>query len=190
MKEIPKHTAEVFDLLGKGQFICSNSSQAGIRKLFNAINQDFEAYYDYFAGINLLLQEGEEYYYFARTESRAELERKLEAALKWIDLVDFLKTFDPGFGSGYRFSPANILVRMSVDADLKSKFEGLKKYAGGKEKQTDILEKLLDHLLKDHFIELENDLVQEYKTLASFAYLEQLILSIHIPEDVQHEIPE
>jgi hypothetical protein len=190
MIEIPKQTSDVFDILSKGQFICSNSSKAPIRKLYNAINQDFDAFYAYFSGISLMLQEGNEYYHFSRTDSRAELERKLEIAMKWIDIVDFLKTFEPAFGSGFRFTPSNILVRLSVDADLKNKLEGLKKYAGGKEKQSEIIEKILDQLEKDNFIEVENDILHEYKTLASFAYLEQLILSIHIPEDVQHEIPE
>jgi hypothetical protein len=187
---IPKQTAEVFDILSKGQFICSNSSKGAIRKLYNAISQEFEAYQAYFSGINLVLEEGDEYYYFSRKDSRAELERKLEIAMKWIDIVDFLKTFEPGFGSGFRFRPPAILVRLSVDADLKNKLDGLKKYAGGKEKQAEIIEKVLDQLEKDNFIELENDIQQEYKTLASFSYLEQLILSINIPEDVQNEIPE
>lgn len=190
MIETPKQSADVFEILNKGQFICSNSSKAYIRKLYNAISQDFEDYYAYFKGINLILEEGNEYYYFSRTESKAELERKLEIAMKWIDIFDFLKTYDPSFGSGFRFTPSNILVRLSVDADLKNKMESLKKYAGGKEKQAEIIDKILDQLEKDNFIELENDIQQEYKTLASFEYLEQLILSINIPEDVQNEIPE
>ncbi|WP_233555591.1 condensin complex protein MksE [Pontibacter oryzae] len=190
MIEIPKQSAEAFEIMSKGQFICSNSCNAAIRRLYNAINQDFEAYYTYFQGINLILREGNEYYHFSRIDSKAELDRKLEIAMKWIDIVDFFKTYDPGFGSGFRFSPSNILVRLSVDADLKNKLEGLKKYAGGKVKQSEIFDKVLDQLEKDNFIELENDILHEYKTLASFAYLEQLILSITIPEDVQNEIPE
>jgi hypothetical protein len=188
--EIPKQTAEVFDILSKGQFICSNSSKSPIRKLYNAINADYEAFITYFMGINLILEEGNEFYYFSRAESKADLERKLEIAMKWIDVVDFLKTYEPSFGSGFRFTPSNILVRLSVDADLKNKLDGLKKYAGGKEKQTEIIEKILDMLEKDNFIELENDILHEYKTLSSFNYLEQLILSINIPEEVQNEIPE
>lgn len=188
--EIPKQSADVFDILSKGQFICSNSSKTTIQKLYNAISLDLDAYLTYFKGISLILEEGNEYYFFSRTDSRAELERKLDLAMKWIDIVDFLKTYEPGFGSGFRFTPSSILVRLTVDADLKNKLEGLKKYAGGKEKQAEIIDKILDQLEKDNFIEIENDILQEYKTLASFDYLEQLILSINIPEDVQNEIPE
>lgn len=190
MKEIPKQSAEVFEILSKGQFICSNSSKDSVRKLYNLINLDFDDYNDYFLGINLILEEGDEYYHFTRPESRSELERKLEIAMKWIDIVDFLKTFENSFSSGFRFRPSDILVRLTVDADLKNKLEGLRKYTGGKEKHSEIIEKILDHLEKDNFIEVENEIVHEYKTLASFAYLEQLILSISIPEDIQHEIPE
>ncbi|MBK0380020.1 condensin complex protein MksE [Mucilaginibacter segetis] len=190
MQEIPKQSAEVFEILNKGQFICSNSSRESVRKLYSAISQDYDSYCDYFMGINLILEEGDEYYYFARSESRAEMERKLEIAMKWIDIVDFLKTFENSFGSGFRFKPSDLLVRLSVDADLKNKLEGLKKYAPGKEKHSEIIDKVLDILEKDNFIELENIIVHEYKTLASFTYLEKLILNIDIPEDIQHEIPE
>jgi hypothetical protein len=190
MNVIPKQSAEVFEILSKGQFICSNSTVDAIRKLHTAMSQDFDAFYNYFLGINLILEEGDEFYYFVRSESRAELERKLEITMKWIDIVDFLKTYDSSFGSGTRFKVANILVRLSVDADLKNKLEGLKKYAPGKEKYPDIIEKVLDQLEKDNFIELENEIVQEYKVLSSFSYLEKLILAINIPEDIQHEIPQ
>ena len=110
--------------------------------------------------------------------------------MKWIDVIDFLKTFDISFGSGMRFRAADILARLSVDADLKSKLEGLKKYTSGKDKHSDIMEKVLDMLEKDNFIEIENDISQEYKTLASFAYLEKLVLIINIPEEIQNEIPQ
>jgi hypothetical protein len=45
-------------------------------------------------------------------------------------------------------------------------------------------------LSDDTFIELENEITQQYKVLASFKYLEQLILTINIPETVRNEIPE
>jgi len=187
---IPKQTSEIFDILSKGQFICSNSSDANTRKLYNVIDDNFEDLLAYFQHINLVLERGDEHYHFSRKEGRATIERKLETAYKWIDIVDFLKTYDASFGSGYRFSPAEILVKLSVDADLKNKLEGLKKYAGGKEKHAEILDKILDTMLGDNYIDRENDITGAYKTLASFNYLEQLILSINIPQEVQHEIPQ
>jgi hypothetical protein len=182
---VPKHTSDIFEILSKGQFICSNSTKESTRKLYNVIDEHFDDLYDYFKSINLVLEKGDEYYMFTRMENKTDLERKLEAAFKWIDILDFFKTVDNSFGTGYRFTPSDILIKLTVDVDLKNKMEGLKKYAGGKEKHAEILDKVLDQLRRDNFIELENEITNSYKTLSSFHYLERLILSINITESVQ-----
>ena len=140
---------------------------------------------DYFKNINLTLEREDEYFMFTREENKTDLERKLEAAFKWIDILDFFKTVDQSFGSGYRFTPSDILIKLAVDVDLKNKLEGLKKYASGKEKHAEILDKVLDQLRRDNFIELENEITNSYKTLSSFHYLERLVLSINIAETAQ-----
>ncbi|WP_159472414.1 condensin complex protein MksE [Dyadobacter sp. 3J3] len=188
--QVPKQTSEIFEIMNKGQFICSNSSDEKLRKLYSIIDDRFDDLYDYFTEINFILEKGDEYFMFTRKENKTDLERKLEAAFKWIDVLDFFKTFDHSFGSGYRFTPSDILVKLSVDTNLKSKLEGLKKYSPGKEKHADILDKILDLLTRDNFIDLENEISTSYKVLASFNYMEQLILSINIPEAVINEIPE
>lgn len=190
--EAPKQTAAIFEILSRGQFINSNSSDESIRKLYAVIDdeQNFNFLYDYFRNINFTLEKGEEYYYFSRIENKNDLERKIEQAYKWIDMLDLLKTFDSSFGSGFRFSPSDILVRLNLDADLKSKLEGMKKYSAGKEKYHEIIEKILSDLVRDKFIDIEDLNFQRYKVLASFKYLEQLVLSINISEEVKNEIPE
>lgn len=182
---VPKQTSDIFEILSKGQFICSNSTKDSNRKLYNVIDENFEELYDYFKSINLSLDKGDEYYMFTRVENKTDLERKLLAAYKWIDILDFFKTFDHSFGAGYRFTPSDVLIRLSVDVDMKNKLEGLKKYAAGKEKHGEILEKVLDHLSRDYFIELENEITNSYKVLSSFHYMERLVLSINIPDSVQ-----
>jgi hypothetical protein len=190
--EAPKHTATIFEILSKGQFICSNSSDELIRKLYNTIDDEeiFEFLYEYFLNINFILERGNEYFYFSRMENKTDLERKIEQAFKWIDILDFLKTYDNSFGAGYRFSPSDILVKTKVDAELKTKLESLKKYSGGKEKHLEIIEKILETLEKDKFIEMENTITHQFKVLTSFHYLEQLVMTIHIPEETINEIPE
>ncbi len=182
---VPKQTSDIFEILSKGQFICSNSTKDSTRKLYNIIDENFEELYDYFKAINLSLEKGDEYYMFTRLENKTDLERKILAAYKWIDMLDFFKTFDHSFGPGYRFTPSDILIRLSVDVDLKNKLEGLKKYAGGKEKHAEILEKVLEQLGRDYFIELENEISNSYKVLSSFQYMERLVLSINIPDSAQ-----
>lgn len=189
---IPKQTASIFEILSRGQFICSNSNDEFIRKLYTVIEEDqnFDYLYDYFLNISFILEKGNEYYYFSRLENKIDLERKIEQAFKWIDILDFLKTFDSSFCSGFRFTPSDILVKLNLDAELKTKLEALKRYSAGKDKFNEIIEKILNDLEKDKFIEIENLISHEYKVLASFNYLEQLIISINISEDAKHEIPE
>ena len=186
---INKSTTEIFEILSKGQFISSNSSDERVRKLFGIVEEKFADLGRYFSEINFTLERGDEYFYFSRAESRTDLERKIESAYKWIDILDFFKAHDNAFGPGYRFTPADILVKLNVDAMLKGKLAGLKRYSR-EEKQADAIQKLIDLLCREGFAELENDVTHSYKVLSSFSYLEDLIMSIHISEDIQNEIPE
>ncbi|MFN4764576.1 condensin complex protein MksE [Gillisia sp. Q332] len=191
MQEFPKHTAEIFEVLSKGKFICSNSSNDLNRKLYGVLEDEnhYEQLTSYFENINFILEKGDGYFYFSRDESKVNLERKLEFAFKWIDILDFFKTFDPSFGSGFRFSIADIMVRLNTDADLKTKLTGLKKVTK-KSNFTDAASNLAKFLIRDNFVELQDEVSGTYKVLSSFAYLEELILAIHIPEDIANEIPE
>jgi hypothetical protein len=190
--EAPKQTAAIFEILSRGQFVCSNSNDESIRKLYSTIEeeQNLDFLYDYFLSINFILEKGDEYYYFTRVENKIDLERKIEQAFKWIDILDFFKTFDNSFGSGYRFTPSDILVKLNLDAELKSKIEGLKRHSNGKEKPSEILDKILADLVKDKFIDIEDPNFNKYKVLASFKYLEQIVLTINISEEAKNEIPE
>ena len=80
-------------------------------------------------------------------------------------------------------------MKIKTDADLENKLEGLKKYAD-KNTHQEIIERILKMLGDDTFIEMENPITQQFKVLASFNYLEKLILIINIPEEVKNEIPE
>jgi len=192
---VPRQTGEIFELLSKGQFICSNSSESRISKLCEILDdqENFETLYDYFYSINFILEKGDEFYYFSRkNESKADLERKLETACKWIDIIDFFKTFDNAFASGYSFSPARIAVEISVQAVLKNKADGLKGVLKLDEKTPyhEVANKIVELICKEGFAESENEILKSYKVLSSFKYLEELINNINIPEEVQHEIPE
>jgi len=192
---IPKHTGEIFELLSKGQFICSNSSDVRTRKLYEIIedNDNFDILYEYFLAINFILEKGDEYYYFSKKEElKADLERKLDIACRWIDIVDFFKTYDTSFSSGFSFTPSEITVRISVDAVLKSKADGIRSTLKIDEKTpySEIVLKVIESLVRDGYVESENEILKSYKVLSSFKYLEELINIINIPEEVQNEISE
>jgi hypothetical protein len=192
---VPKQTGEIFEILSNGQFICSNSEDSRIVKLYDIIDdtEKYEILYDYFSAIGFILEKGDEYYYFSRkNESKTDLERKLEIACKWIDILDFFKTFDSAFVSGYSFTTQEIVVKIKVDAVLKSKADGLRKVfkMDDKTPYNEVIEKTVDNLCKDGFAEIENEILKSYKILSSFKYLEELVTTINIPEEVQDEIPE
>ncbi|SHG28710.1 condensin complex protein MksE [Dysgonomonas macrotermitis] len=193
--KVPKQTAEIFELLSKRQFICSNSSDIHISKLYEIIDDldNFDALYDYFNAINFILEKGDEYYYFSRkNESRADLERKLEIACRWIDILDFLKTFDNNFASGYNFTPMQVATEVSVQAVLKNKADSLKNVLKLDEKTPylEVVNRIIKSLCDDGFVEEENEILKSYKVLSSFKFLEELVNNINIPEEIQHEIPE
>ena len=102
-----KYTSEIFDILRKGRFICSNSPDEQIKKLYRHLEEDenFEGLGKYFLEINYILERGDEYFYFSRKEKNTDLDRKLKKAFSWIDIFDFFTTFDSAFDVGFRFSP-------------------------------------------------------------------------------------
>ena len=192
---VPRQTAEIFELLSKKQFICSNTTDNRIAKLYEVMDDpdNFEALYDYFNAINFILEKGDEFYYFSRkNESKADLERKLDIVCRWIDILDFLKTFDINFASGYSFTPMQIATEISVQAVLKNKADSLKNVLklDDKTPYLDVVNKIIKSLCDDGFVEEENEILKSYKVLASFKYLEELVNIINIPEEIQHEIPE
>jgi hypothetical protein len=192
---VPRQTCEIFEILSSGQFICSNSADYRISKLYDLIDdsEKYELLYDYFSAIGFLLEKGDEYFYFSRkNESKADMERKLEIACKWIDILDFFKTFDNAFVSGYSFNTQEIVVKIKVDAVLKSKADGLRKVFKYEDKTPydEVVTKVVENLCKEGFAEIENEILKSYKILSSFKYLEELVTNINIPEEVQNEIPE
>ena len=189
---ITKFTSEIFDVLRRGQFICSNSPNEQIQTLYKVLEEQdtFEDLYEYFYQINYILEQGNEYFYFSRVENTVDLERKLEKAFNWIDILDFFKTFDSSFDVGYRFSPSDIVNQLKNNADLKTKLDSLKKISGDKTSYTDRIKKIIDKLEKDNFITLENEISETYKVLTSFNYLKDIISTINIPEEIENEIPQ
>ena len=124
---LPVQTAQIYDYLSKGNFLCSNTSVKELRTLFSVVEDNFERLRDYFSHINFVLEQGNNYFYFSRKEPRATLEQKLQRFFAWIDIMDFFCTYDTAFGPGFTFSPAEILVRSRIDMDLEMKLDGLKK---------------------------------------------------------------
>ena len=178
--QIPDNTALIFEYMQKGQFICSNSTDIDLRDMYNMIDENYESLY----------QRGNEYFYFSRTESKTTLEQKILRAYYWIDVLDFFKTYDETFGAGFRFQPEQILVEANINVLLQNKLDGIRKHFSDKDIRKDVLDNMIRLLAKESFIELENEKTNTYKVLTSWHYLEKLVDSINIFEDIEDEKPE
>jgi hypothetical protein len=167
-----RYTKEIFEILSRGGFISQNSISPQRMHLYDAIEDDFQQYQEYFEGIGFLLEGGNGYYYFSRSESKVELADKVQRMADWIDRIDFLKTLNTAFGSGFSFRKSNILEKFSSDIELKEKARHL--YTDIKTNDEKI-DKLIGDLERQGFVELENELDSTYKVTAAFHYIEELI---------------
>ena len=182
-----RYTEEIFNLLSKGGVISSNSGVLANKRYYDVLEEDFTSYYDYYKGIGFYLESGDGYFLFTRKEAKIDLERKLEVVVRWIDYLSFLKTFNPVFGPGYTFRPADIVISISCNMELKEKAEKLFRE---KNVYPEIVDKLINELEKAGLIELENEHEQSYKVLTAFHYMEDMVDCITISEDTEDEIPE
>lgn len=174
-----RYTKEIFDILSKGGFISQNSVSQLLSNLYDAIEDDFQQYQDYYKGIGFLLEGGNGYYYFSRSENKTELADKIQRMAEWIDRIDFLKTFNTAFGSGFTFRKSNILEQFSSDIELKEKARHL--YTDLKTND-DKMDKLISELQRQGFVELQDELDGTFKVTAAFHYIEELIDCLTIIE--------
>ena len=182
-----KYTNEIFQRLSQGQFISSNSVDTETRALFDAIDDNPEAYERYFKEIDFQLSTGDGYYYFSRNETKVIVANKLQSFFSWIDYIDFLKTYDTSFSAGTQFSLAQIEIRLATELELKEKLSHL---FVEKQSNREKIEALAEALKNKGFAELINEREGMYQITSAFHYLEQIILCININEEVKDEIPE
>ncbi len=185
--QIPAHTADIFDHLQKGLFINSNSCDENIRQMYDEIDDHFESLSIYFAQIGYTLERGNEYFYFSRTEPRITLEQKIARAYYWIDILDLFKTYNETFGPGYRFQPEQILVEANINVMLQNKLDSIRKHTSDKEIRKDVLDNIIRQLVKDAFLEQENEKNNVYKVMSSWHYLERLVESINIYDETEED---
>lgn len=182
MKNLPRQTARIFEELSKGHFINANSNDAVQRELYTVVENHFDDLTPYFLQIGFELQAGDGYYYFSRQEEKADIERKVSAAYKWIDILDFFNTFNNGFAPGYRFYTSQLLEEVRVNGLLRNKLEELSGRSDNKPAREKI-DSLLKKMLREGFIEKIDEHDDAYKVTAALHYLEQLILAIEVPEE-------
>ena len=182
------NTQRIYERLSRGEFLSVDSSDTSIRHLYEDIEENFDEYADFFKEIGLLLESGNGYFYFSRIgEGKQSIEQKLESFSKWLDYLDFLKTYNQSFTAGYQFRKSNLIEQISLDIELKEKAGHLyKKYGVGS--YLEIVNKLLQEMLNMGFAECISEQDETYKITSAFHYAEELVNMIQIANE--DEIPE
>lgn len=182
------NTQRIYERLSRGEYLSVDSADITVRHLYEDIEENVEDYTDYFKEIGLQLESGDGYFYFSRTgESRQTIEQKLESFSKWLDYLDFLKSYNQSFTAGYQFRKSHLIEQISLDIELKEKAGHLfKKYGMGS--NLDIVNKLLQEMQAMGFAECISEQDETFKITSAFRYAEELVGIIQIVNE--DEVPE
>ena len=192
MSGINQRTAEIFDILSKGQFICSNALESNRRYLYQYTEEHFDELELKFAEIGYQLENGNNYYYFSKpNESSQNVENKIEKALRWLDILAFFTTFRKDLCRGARFKPYDILQQVEINLSLKEQLSDLQKRTNPGKNYQEMLIDLIKEMQKEGFVDLENEMDQIWKVLDSWDYMEKMIMAVNIQdEEVQNQLKE
>ena len=183
------NTQRIYERLSRGEFLSVDSTEASIRHLYEDIEKNFDDYADFFKEIGLQLDSGNGYFYFSRIgEGKQSIEQKLESFSKWLDYLDFLKTYNQSFTAGYQFRKSNLIEQISLDIELKEKAGHLyKKYGVGS--YLEIVNKLLQEMQSMGFAECVSEQDETYKITSAFHYAEELVNMIQIANEDEDTVP-
>ncbi len=182
------NTQRIYERLSRGEFLSVDSSDTSTRHLYEDVEENYDDYADFFEEIGLQLETGNGYFYFSRIgEGKLSIEQKLESFSKWLDYLDFLKTYNQSFTAGYQFRKSHLIEQISLDIELKEKAGQLyKKYGVGS--YLEIVNKLLQEMQSMGFAECISEQDETYKITSAFHYAEELVNMIKIANE--DEIPE
>ncbi|AHW60639.1 hypothetical protein SAMN05444285_12382 [Draconibacterium orientale] len=191
MKDSNYRTAEIFDILSKGQFICSNAINSQRRYLYQYIEENINELEPKFIDIGYQLENGNNYYYFSRpNESTQNVENKIEKGLRWLDILAFFTTFRKDLCRGARFKLFDILQQIDINMSLKEQLTDLQKRTNPGRNYQEMLNDLIREVQKEGFIDLENEMDQTWKILDSWDYMEKLVMAVNIQDEEINNQPQ
>lgn len=177
------NTQRIFEILSRGSFLSVDTTNQEAKHLYDDIEENFADYESYFLELGLRLESGDGFYYFARTrEAKITIEQKLQSFAQWVDIIDFVKTYDITFSTGFQFRSTHILERINLDVELRNK---ARKLFRKQNTNQEVVEKLLSELTGMGFAEMVNEQDGTYKVTAAFRYAEDLVnlITIYNEED-------
>lgn len=175
-----KYIQQIFDRLSRGGFIPADSMDESVCRMYKDLDDDREDYAEFYSKIGFILEEGKGYFHFSRRESKTALTDKLKKMGHWIDVLDFLKAWEPAFGPGFTFLLAELIVKIDSDIELRDKAKML---YDNRTRHDEIATRLVEELSKQGFIELLDNVTQRYSVTSAYRYLEDLVQLIAFEDE-------
>ncbi len=181
-RQLQKNTKKVYDAFKKNSFICENTNEKSIKKLYTFCNEHYEELYDYFLILGYMLMRGNSYFYFVKDQAPSNdyMERKLKHIVKLIDYAEFLLVYDSGLNVGSIISSRELALAVGKEISLKDRLLVLNR--GMKKSDIDAVEYILKDFVKMVYAEVVNDYNGTFKILASYNYLKEISEKIKITE--------
>ena len=176
---VPQHIGRIYQTILKGGYINENSSKNGNSELYSAIVSKESELRAYFKPLGYALMKREGYFYFSRDDA-SEGESALELIVDYIEIANFFKTLDANFSVGYKFSLTAMENQLNTNIelqDLASKMKGVKA-----QDNREFIQKIVDKLKKDGFVEERSSVNGEYIVLNSYDYIEYFLGEIEVYE--------
>ena len=106
----------------------------------------------------------------------------MQSFAQWVDILDFLKTYEITFSTGVQFRSTHILERINLDVELRDK---ARKLFRKQNTNQEVVEKLISELTGMGFAEIVNEQDGTYKVTAAFRYAEDMVnlITIYNEED-------
>ena len=176
---VPQHIEKIYQIILKGGYINENSSKNGNNEIYEAIASKESELRAYFRPLGYALMRRAGYYYFARDDA-SDSEAALELIVDYIEIANFLKTVDTNFNVGYRFMLTSLEHQLNSNVELQelaSKMKGVRA-----EDNREFIQKIVDKLKRDGFVEETNAKNSEFIVLNSYEYIETFLDEVSVYE--------
>jgi hypothetical protein len=179
-KLVPQYIDKIYKAILSGHFINENSRKSGYSELYKIIDENEVELRAYFKPLGYILIRRAGYFYFA-SDNVLEKKSMLNLIIDYIEIIDFFKTLDNNFGVGYYFTISSIENKLS-SANMELEDIVLKMKRTKTQNNREFIQKIIDKLKKNGFIEEQDSIRGKYLVLNSYDYIETLLREVEIYE--------
>ncbi|MFA6145490.1 MAG: hypothetical protein WCW84_13325 [Sulfurimonas sp.] len=176
---LPQQIEKIYQTILKGNFINENSTKNGNSEMYDSIMSKESELRAYFKPIGYVLIKREGYFYFAHDDASDSVSA-LEKIVDYIDIASFLRTLDSNFSVGYRFRLTSIENQLNNNIELQELAYKMKGISAKDNRE--FIQKIIEKLKKDGFVEEINTTNGDYIILNSYEYIETFLGEVEVYE--------